>query len=206
VIDGTDQDDALVGTSRADVIHARAGNDTVAALTGADAVYGESGVDTLQGGDGRDELDGGPDDDVLYGGSGADVLRTGAPGSGGFCDPSGCSEPNPFLGDVAFGEGGNDTLIGGGDRDHVIPAIDGGPGRDELRTEGGPVVENGGTGGDTLYGGASADVLNGGDGDDVIHSDGDVPGADEVDCGAGHDVAYLDAGESADSCEQAIYP
>jgi Ca2+-binding RTX toxin-like protein len=206
VIDGTDQDDTLAGTSRADVIHARAGNDTVDALAGADAVYGESGVDTLRGGDGRDQLDGGADDDVLYGGAGADTLRTGSPGSGGFCDPSGCSEPNPFLGDVAFGEAGNDILIGGGDPDHVIPALDGGSGRDELRTEGGPVTEHGGAGSDRLFGGADADVLNGDDGDDVIHSEGDAPGADEVDCGAGRDVAYLDAGEFGDNCEDVIYP
>jgi Ca2+-binding RTX toxin-like protein len=206
VIDGTDGDDALVGTSRADVVHARAGNDTVTALGGADRVYGEDGVDTLRGGDGRDELDGGAGDDVVYGGAGADVIRTGQPGSGGFCDETGCSEPNPFLGDVGFGEDGNDTLIGGGDVDHVVPSLNGGMGRDVLSTEGGPVGEHGGPGADRLYGGADADVLNGDDGDDVIHSEGDNPGADEVDCGAGTDVAYLDAGEFGDNCETMIYP
>jgi Ca2+-binding RTX toxin-like protein len=206
VIDGTDADEALVGTPRSDVIHARAGNDTVSALAGADRVYGEAGVDTLRGGEGRDELDGGDGDDVLYGGAGADMIRTGPPGTGGSCDPSGCSEPNPFLGDVGFGEDGNDTLVASGDADHVVPSLNGGAGRDVLATDGGPVGEHGGAGADRLYGGAGADVLNGDDGDDVIHSEGDAPGADEVDCGAGNDVAYVDPGEFADNCEVVIYP
>jgi Ca2+-binding RTX toxin-like protein len=56
---------------------------------------------------------------------------------------------------VAYGEYGNDTLIGGGGHDKLF----GGPGTDEL---------NGNGGNDTLQGDAGVDTMKGYDGRDVI--------------------------------------
>ena len=73
--------------------------------------------------------------------------------------------------------GGNDTLIGGEGADAFI----------------------GGPGNDTLEGGGAADSLDGGEGDDVIRSR-DVF-ADSVACGAGADIAVVDASDVTSACE-----
>jgi hypothetical protein len=62
------------------------------------------------------------------------------------------------------------------------------------------VIFNGGDGNDGLFGGGGTDVFNGGSGDDnVISRDGK---AEQVDCGAGHDTAISDDGDTRSSCEE----
>jgi Ca2+-binding RTX toxin-like protein len=81
----------------------------------------------------------------------------------------------------AFGETGDDTLIGGAG----IDVLDGGDGSDRL---------TGGLGDDRLSGGAGDDDLSGGAGDDVIDGGG---GRDVIDGGAGGDT--LTGGTDADT-------
>jgi Ca2+-binding RTX toxin-like protein len=84
--------------------------------------------------------------------------------------------------------GGTDKVSGGGGAD----TIDGGAGTDLLKGEGGA---------DTITGGLGFDSIDGGDGADTINSYGDGSG-DFVECGAGNDVANVDAGDFVDDdCE-----
>jgi Ca2+-binding RTX toxin-like protein len=67
--------------------------------------------------------------------------------------------------------------------------LDGGPGADVLRSEGGGDVLRGGPDGDELIGGAGGDVLEGGDDDDTLTGDVcEAPAADVLDGGAGLDT------------------
>jgi Ca2+-binding RTX toxin-like protein len=78
---------------------------------------------------------------------------------------------------TAFGEAGDDALIGGAGND----VLDGGEGNDAL---------TGGLGDDRLFGGAGDDTLSGGAGDDVLDGGG---GRDALDGGAGADTLAGDA-------------
>ena len=78
---------------------------------------------------------------------------------------------------VIDGRGGNDALFGGDQGD----------------------VLKGGTGNDSVEGGDGADALDGGDGDDVLRSRDAY--TDALVCGAGSDVAVLDAADSTNGCE-----
>jgi Ca2+-binding RTX toxin-like protein len=88
--------------------------------------------------------------------------------------------------DVIFGRGGADRIFGGGGNDY----LDGGAGADWLY---------GGGGTDRLRGGAGSDHLFGGPGPDVILARGG--GVDFVNCGGGHDVAYVDKHDRVKNCE-----
>jgi Ca2+-binding RTX toxin-like protein len=92
--------------------------------------------------------------------------------------------------DVLRGHGGADVLSGGGGSDRLV----GGPGRDVLR---------GGPGYDELNMAAGAELPSPGD-DRIVARDG---GPDEISCGAGDDVALVDAEEEGVfSCEKVIEP
>lgn len=93
VIEGTSDDDDLVGTSGADRVRAGAGDDTVHARGGADHVRGGPDDDLVDLG--GNPLLMGPSGDVGFGGTGDDVLL----GGPGF--------------DVLVGNRGRDTLAGG---------------------------------------------------------------------------------------------
>src|SRR5690606_19608326 len=86
-----------------------------------------------------------------------------------------------------FGEGGDDTLIGGVSDD----TLDGGSGNDLLAGNLGDDVLRGQSGNDSLQGGAGADTLDGGSGDDTL--DGGV-GSDDVNGGSGNDLMLWEAG------------
>jgi Ca2+-binding RTX toxin-like protein len=94
-------------------------------------------------------------------------------------------------GDVIYGKAGNDSLYGRDGNDVVY----GGVGNDLIKGGDGNDVEYGGDGNDTMYGGRGADALYGGPGNDTLYALADDNQVDIVDCGAGHDVAWLNAGE-----------
>ncbi len=111
-------------------------------------------------------------------------------------------------GQTINGTPGPDRLAGGGGNDR----INGLEGRDRLR---------GGRGNDTLVGGPGRDVIVGGRGRDALNMRRGVQldgvgndvirardhGPDEVNCGAGDDVAYVDRAEDGVfDCERVIAP
>ncbi len=92
-----------------------------------------------------------------------------------------------------FGEGGNDTLIGGSGAD----MLDGGPGNDMLFGEGGADILHGGDGDDTLTGGTGDDqVFGDADNDRLIWNPGD--GNDINEGGSGNDTVEVNGGNGAE--------
>jgi hypothetical protein len=77
VINGTNQNDTLLGTRIADSINGSNGNDSLYGLGGDDQLDGSNGNDTLRGGIGNDKLLGGNGNDRLYAGKGRDTLTGG---------------------------------------------------------------------------------------------------------------------------------
>jgi serralysin len=71
-INGTANNDALVGGAGNDTINGLAGADLLQGLGGNDSILGGTGWDTLQGGDGGDWLQSGGWSDTMTGGAGAD--------------------------------------------------------------------------------------------------------------------------------------
>jgi Tol biopolymer transport system component len=94
------------------------------------------------------------------------------------------------------GTPGHDQLQGTPQPDRICglagaDKINGGPGNDYL---------DGGSGNDTITGGPGRDTILGGSGNDLIRArDGE---RDRIDCGPGHDVAIVDANDSARNCEE----
>ena len=71
-INGTANNDTLVGGAGNDTINGLAGADLLQGLGGNDSIVGGTGWDTLQGGDGADWLHAGGWSDTMTGGAGAD--------------------------------------------------------------------------------------------------------------------------------------
>ncbi|BCH07959.1 hypothetical protein MesoLj131c_22170 [Mesorhizobium sp. 131-3-5] len=131
-IDGTPNDDTLIGGVGPDAIFGLAGNDTLSGSAGDDLLDGGAGNDTLNGGSGSDVLVGGLGDDTLNDGSGNDSLY-GGDGNDSlnltYSGPSGVS-----LTQVADAGAGNDVIslnsggasisygINGGDGDSLLIA------------------------------------------------------------------------------------
>jgi Tol biopolymer transport system component len=142
---GTPRSETLRGTKRKDVILALGGDDRVRSFTRADVICGGPGRDQIEAGDNGE----GGGSDLVLAGPGADKVVLG-----------------PELG-RAFGEGGNDLLLGskGGD------SLYGGPGSDVLRGGDNPPFNTdflyGGPGNDKLYGGPGPNNLSGGPGRDL---------------------------------------
>jgi Tol biopolymer transport system component len=142
---GTPGHDSIKGTNRKDVIVALGGDDTIHSYAKADVICAGPGRDQVDAGDNGE----GGGSDLVLAGPGADRVVLG-----------------PELG-RAFGEGGNDLLLGskGGD------ALYGGPGNDVLRGGPNPPYNSdflyGGPGNDRLYGGPGPNELSGGPGRNV---------------------------------------
>ena len=191
---GNSGDDLLEGGPGDDTIRGGAGKDFLVGGAGDDKLLGQGSNDTLRGENGNDRLDGGTGydrvfewadvnftitDSQLSGGLGTDLISnfeevklTGGVGAnrldaGGFSGRA-----------VLWGSGGEDTLIGGGDRDQ----LNGGPGDDSI-------VGNGGN--DTLYGGSGDDTLVGGAGNDVLRGQRDD---DSLKGGTGNDTLWGENG------------
>ena len=92
---------------------------------------------------------------------------------------------------VFVGTAGPDTINGTPTADVIY----GGRGNDTIKGGDGNDVEYGGDGNDVMWVGRGADAEYGGPGDDVLHALADDDQLDIVDCGPGHDVAWLNAAE-----------
>jgi diguanylate cyclase (GGDEF)-like protein len=154
------------------------GNDTVTAYTwiplslkggpGDDALYGSGGKDSLDGGDGNDTLGGGFGGDSIKGGPGNDTVTYSyftfpvAVSLDGVANDGIQNDRSNVATDVenVIGGRGADTLVGNG----FSNMLDGGPGRDVLRADGGD--------------------------DSVRARDGE---RDDVGCGSGHDTVSGDS-------------
>ena len=123
VINGTDGDDAFVGSAENEIIKAFAGDDVVAGGLGDDQLWGDAGDDVLRG-DYASRASGGPvgGDDIIFGGDGDDRIG----GKGG---------DDYLVGDAGddriWGDDGDDLLWGGlGDDTLVGDDFSGGFGKD----------------------------------------------------------------------------
>src|SRR6266508_856222 len=109
------------------------------------------------------------------------------------------------------GTNGDDTIIGTFGDDQIAALA----GDDTVDAEGGNDQVYGGPGSDRLLGGAGGDLVKagdgrdtayGGDGDDVLHALANDNQSDVLDCGAGKDVAIVNAREPHDlaaaNCER----
>ena len=163
----------------------------------ADTIYGGQLSSELYGGPADDHITGGPGDDYIEGGPGADTLR----GGGGDDDLIGGVSPRalgaintssvPDGGNVIFGDGGNDLIVG--NNGSILRPVDAN-GLWQHRPADGAIVRttrllditmanrgtliggsnfiDGGTGNDEIYGGPVADTIFGGAGDDRIEAGG----------------------------------
>lgn len=77
VLQGTSDDDVLIGYSTADSIQGLEGNDQIYGYAGDDTIDGGAGHDEIDGNAGNDELFGGADNDTIYGDAGDDYLDGG---------------------------------------------------------------------------------------------------------------------------------
>jgi Ca2+-binding RTX toxin-like protein len=145
--------------------------ETLIGINLSDLLYGQAGNDTIYGRAGADMLDGGTGADLLYGGDGDDTIMLIADG------------------DVANGEGGNNTVNFSQAPGGVMVNL--ATGMSQL-TAGGPVdaLYNfreviGSNYDDDLTGNASFNMLRGGAGNDTLTGNG---GGDVLDGGAGADI------------------
>ncbi|MCC7425489.1 MAG: calcium-binding protein [Alphaproteobacteria bacterium] len=184
IIDGTEDDDVLVGDSLG-----TAEADTISGLGGADELFGLGGDDVLDGGAGNDALDGGEGADELRGGLGDDtyVLNDG----------------NDTV--IEGADEGTDTVLSA--VDYTLPdnVENGGAIASAPLTITGNALDNtiqvsenalagatllGLDGNDALRGGAGDDRLEGGNGNDLLIGD---PGDDLMIGGTGDDIYAVDS-------------
>jgi glycerophosphoryl diester phosphodiesterase len=118
LIEGTPEDEVLLGNQENDLIRANEGNDLLAGSVNHDILYGEEGDDILRGDLNTPQAGGeAGSSDLLYGGLGSDLLY----GQGGNDQLYG-DDGN----DQLYGDDGNDLLVGG----TGINTLSGGAGRD----------------------------------------------------------------------------
>lgn len=115
VLNGTPNDDHLIGTDFADDISGLAGNDIIEGLGGDDVIDGGDGNDTIDGGDGVDDINGGDGNDTIDGGLGQDYIDGGA---GDDLIRAGSSS-NFVLPEFIRDGAGNDTVYGEADEDWI---------------------------------------------------------------------------------------
>jgi Ca2+-binding RTX toxin-like protein len=207
-------DDVLAGGRGLDTLRGDAGADRLTGGRGQDELTGGPGRDRVSGGSGDDTLVDGETDarsapDVFVGGSNR---ATSGPDRGDAVSYAsrrrrvevtigGSTTTGDRLVGVesAIGGRGDDRLSGDG-RDNLL---EGGPGDDLLRGRGTSDVVRGGSGDDrvqgddgddVVWGDEGADRLLGGEDDDLVIGREERGGqtADELECGAGSDVARSD--------------
>ena len=154
-----------------------------------DRYVGTSNDDTLDGGRGDDEILAGAGADIIEGGRGNDVIY-GGEGNDVISD----EDLTSTTGQKLYGEGGNDTITGGGqiyggDGNDIIKftetgdsyyqgRVEGGDGDDTITIDGGTVGEIYGNDGDDYLLASSAvyQQIRMGEGDDSLIFDGDWTG------------------------------
>jgi Ca2+-binding RTX toxin-like protein len=218
MINGTEDDDVLVGSEGNDIINGLGGNDlifgdigndTIDGGAGNDELFGEVGDDVLMGGEGDDVLDGGLGSDALSGGAGNDtylidrltdtVTEAANQGddtvqvNGNFSYTLGDHLEGLILNSDAAvngtGNAGHNVIIGGGGGNTLLGLA----GNDLLRGRDGNDNINGGIGNDTLFGDGGSDQLTGGIGSDrFVFEEPAVAGADTItDFSVADDVIVL---------------
>jgi Ca2+-binding RTX toxin-like protein len=132
--------------------------DTLIGDAGNNQIHGFGGNDTIDGGDGHDSLNGGPGDDGIIGGDGIDTVTHFLGGAASFVNA-----PGPVNVDLVAGTAtgfGNDTLAG-------IENVNGSSFDDVIVGDANNNSLSGLTGDDQLDGGSGVDSLNGGSGSDT---------------------------------------
>ena len=76
-IDGTNQEDDLVGAENDDIIGGKDGADYISGAEGDDELYGGAGNDTVVGREGNDRISGDSGSDRLFGNEGTDQMNAG---------------------------------------------------------------------------------------------------------------------------------
>jgi Ca2+-binding RTX toxin-like protein len=189
-------DDVVLGGARADVLDGGPGDDVVAGGPGDDALSGGAGDDQLSGDAGADSVSGGDGDDTLELGSGADVLSGGA---GIDAVHAGAAAPAALAIslDGSVGGSGGATIMA----DVEDVGVDAGTATSTVVTGNSAAnVITIASGNATVTGGAGNDILTTGPGNDTIDARDGY--ADRVKCGAGTDVALVDAFDTvSDDCE-----
>ena len=198
---GNALDNVLIGNAGANFISAGDGADFVDGGGGNDTLLGNEGADTLLGGAGDDTLWFDVADSLVDGGAGYDIAYVNQ-FDGATLDLSqahieevwGNFGDDTFIatgvdGVTVYGQGGADTIQGGGGNDVLFGDYDG-PFAYYYAQFGGNDLIDGGDGADALYGGAGDDVLRGEAGNDLIYGDHYsvvTTGNDLLDGGAGAD-------------------
>jgi len=102
MIEGTPDDDILVGTNLPDLIFAHGGDDIISGGKGNDCIFGGEGDDIIFGDEGNDGLNGGEGNDIIKGKSGTDVITggTGMDIIDGGDDNDSCTDTNNSDGDL----------------------------------------------------------------------------------------------------------
>ncbi len=206
--------DTFVGI---EYIRGSALDDNIDVSTAVGILWGYGGNDTLTGGAGSNEINGGAGNDVIHGGGSNGSQMVGDIGYarveddlfGGDGEDTILTETLAGQLAYAFGDAGNDTIIGGAGNDGLF----GGDGADSISGGAGINNINGGAGNDVIHGGGASNAttsatesLFGGDNDDTIYVEtlagqrayvyGDA-GNDTLIGGAGNDE--LTGGAGADS-------
>jgi Ca2+-binding RTX toxin-like protein len=218
VIDGGDGNDEVDGGEGNDEVHGGAGDDV---LFGDH--YKTPGADVLDGGPGFDRADEWsiPDAPVhpLPTVSLNGAADDGRPGEG---DNVQSVEQFTFHVNTTFTGGDAAEKVEVLNVDEGSSNLDGGGGNDILKAYDTNDTVNGGAGDDQIEGGLGNDVVTGGPGKDMIMGDATASHCgiysckipfgndtiyaqdgepDQIDCGIGDDVAYVDAIDTATNCE-----
>ncbi|MGB8814075.1 MAG: choice-of-anchor L domain-containing protein, partial [Paracoccaceae bacterium] len=184
LLDGGDDRDTIIAGA-GDVVDGGEGGDDVDTLIANDVLSisydlanGENGIITFVDASTMTFtnienviINGGPDG-IVDGTDAAEVMDI------GYADLQGDQiDGTDGLADVIRGNGGDDTINGGADRDTVYggfgaDAISGAEGDDSLYGEAGFDTLTGGAGDDSLYGGDDADYFAGGGGDVIVGGEG----------------------------------
>jgi Ca2+-binding RTX toxin-like protein len=183
LLEGTDQDERLVGGSGDDWLLGKKGNDRLFGCDGKDKMDGGEDDDYLAGGPGDDIMDGGAGRDIIFGGAGNDTL------DGGDDDDAEDIIYGDDGDDDIDGGDGNSELHGGAGNDNIAGSDDA---VDRIFGDGGDDRINGFEGNDILFGGAGNDIIFGGDDNDSITGDA---GDDRCDGGEGNDTLFGGLGD-----------
>ncbi|MCH7968196.1 MAG: HYR domain-containing protein [Thaumarchaeota archaeon] len=77
LIEGSFDDDIIVGTNLPDLIFAYGGDDIIRGEKGNDCIFGGEGDDIIFGNEGNDNLSGGEGNDIIKGQAGSDIITSG---------------------------------------------------------------------------------------------------------------------------------